>query len=65
MERERSFGRMVWISMLVLFSEAVTVAILVALNGQRETPSAGCSSMGVALLAFLAIPAPSQEPYCR
>ncbi|WP_328719439.1 hypothetical protein OHT52_08005 [Streptomyces sp. NBC_00247] len=57
MERERSFGRMVWISMLVLFLEAVTVVILVAFHGQtQESPSAGVNSLGVALQLFLAIP---------
>ncbi|MGW0856504.1 hypothetical protein [Streptomyces sp. NPDC002690] len=57
MERERSFDRMVWISMLVLFLEAVTVAVLVALHGQtQESPGVGINALGLFLLPFLALP---------
>ncbi|MFD6425996.1 hypothetical protein [Streptomyces sp. NPDC060198] len=57
MGRERPFGRMVWISMLVLFLEAVTVAILVVLLGQtQESPSVGPNALGVVFPLFLVIP---------
>ncbi|MCX5399724.1 hypothetical protein [Streptomyces sp. NBC_00102] len=57
MERERSFDRMMWISMLVLFLEAVTVAILTELHGQtQESPNADINALGLFLMPFLAIP---------